>query len=72
MPDFHSWHCHAYADEVRADLGVRLTHQGLIPDLTSGRGVLAWMSARPPAQAPKEVPWTIACLAVDGPAAGPA
>ena len=63
--DFHSWHCHGYADEVRADLGVALTDHGLIPEVSAARSILSWMLARPRAQAPKPVPWTIACLAVD-------
>lgn len=63
--DFHSWHCHGYADEVRADLGIDLTDKGLIPDASAARSILSWMLERPDAEAPKPVPWTVVCLAVD-------
>ena len=65
--DFHSWHCHGYADDVRVDLGIGLTDQGMVPDVSAARSILPWMLARPQAQAPKPVPWTVVCLAVDSP-----
>lgn len=63
--DFHSWHCHGFADEVRAALGVVTNDNGLIPSLAEARSVLTWMLERPDSEAPEPVPWTVVALAVD-------
>ena len=62
--DFHSWHCHEYAADVRADLGVVLNERGLIPSLPLAQSILRWMLECPIAEAPKPVPWTVVALAM--------
>ncbi|KGN31154.1 hypothetical protein N802_04790 [Knoellia sinensis KCTC 19936] len=61
--DFHSWHCHGYADDARRDLGISLNHLGLIATLQEARSVMRWMLGLPSDQAPKPVPWTVVALA---------
>ncbi len=61
--NFHSWHCHGYAADVRADLGVVLNER-LIPSLPLAQSILRWMLERPIAEAPKPVPWTVVALAM--------
>ena len=63
--DFHSWHCHGYADEVQAAVGVVTNDNGLIQNLAEARSVLTWMLERPDSEAPEPVPWTVVALAVD-------
>jgi hypothetical protein len=62
--DFHSWHCHGYADEVNKALGVTLNDHGLLDRITDAHEVLTWMLTRPQKDAPKEVPWTVVALAL--------
>jgi hypothetical protein len=61
--DFHSWHCHGYADEVRTALGIAVNGLGLLQSLGEARQVRDWMLRRPPEQAPAPVPWTVIALA---------
>jgi len=61
--DFHSWHCHAYADEVAEALGIVVNDRGLLSTLEDARSVLRWMLDLPDAEAPKPVPWTVVALA---------
>ena len=61
--DFHSCHCHGYADDVEETLGITVNDVGLLPSLEEARTVLEWMLSRPPAGAPKPVPWTVVALA---------
>jgi hypothetical protein len=68
--DFHSWHCHGYADEVADALGIRTNAYGLLGTRDEARTVLDWMLARPPSETPKEVPWTVIALATTEQVAG--
>ncbi len=61
--DFHSWHCHGYADEVRSALGIAVNSLALLQSLGEARHVRDWMLARPPEQSPKPVPWAVIALA---------
>ena len=61
--DFHSWHCHGYADEVRTVLGIAVNSLGLLQSLGEARQVRDWMLGLPPEQAPEPVPWTVIALA---------
>lgn len=61
--DFHSWHCHGYADDALTALGIGVNDLGLIPSLEGARRVCAWMLALPSEEAPIEVPWTVVGLA---------
>lgn len=61
--DFHSWHCHGYADEVEAELGIRTNSDGLIATVEEAAAVRDWMLSRPPEQAPAPVPWCVVALA---------
>lgn len=63
--DFHSWHCHGYADEVHTALGVRTNSKSLIPNYAAAQSVLSWMLTRPYTEAPKPVPWTVVALAAE-------
>jgi hypothetical protein len=62
--DFHSWHCHGYAPEVREKLGITLNVHGLFDSRTQAQRALTWMLNRPTRDAPKEVPWTVAAIAI--------
>ncbi|NTW40219.1 MAG: hypothetical protein HGA44_10095 [Cellulomonadaceae bacterium] len=61
--DFHSWHCHGYADEVHARLGISTNGYGLVPTHENAKAVLRWMLARPAREAPAPVPWCVVALA---------
>lgn len=60
--DFHSWHCHGYADEVADDLGIRVNDLGLLASYDPARAVRDWMLARTMDQAPSPVPWVVVGL----------
>lgn len=60
--DFHSWHCHGYADEVARDIGIRVNDLGLLATYEDAVSVLDWMLARPIDEAPAPVPWTVVAL----------
>lgn len=60
--DFHSWHCHGYADEVNKELGITLNEHGSLDSITDAHKVLTWMLNRPQKDAPKQVPWTVVAL----------
>lgn len=60
---FHSWHCHGYADEVAAELGIRTNPDGLIATFEEAVVIRSWMLSRPSAQAPAPVPWCVVGLA---------
>ena len=60
--DFHSWHCHAYADEVHDALHIQVNHLGLLVTYSDAGRVLEWMLARPTREAPKLVPWAVVAL----------
>lgn len=62
--DFHSWHCHGYADQVREALRIQVNGLGLLPTYTSGAAVLNWMLDRPENEAPEPVSWTVVALGV--------
>jgi len=62
--DFHSWHCHGFADEVSGELGVTLNQHGMLSSIADAHQVLNWMLSRPQQDRPKEVPWTVVALAV--------
>lgn len=60
--DFHSWHCHGYADEVSEALGIRVNDLGLLPTYKAATAVLNWMLGRPASEAPAPVPWAVIAL----------
>lgn len=60
--DFHSWHCHGYADEASDAIGVRVNDLGLLSDYSSADAVFRWMLARPSREAPTPVPWVVVAL----------
>ena len=60
--DFHSWHCHGYAPEVRTALGIKLDDVGLLTSFADAVAVLEWMLALPAEQAPSPVPWIVVAL----------
>lgn len=60
--DFHSWHCHAYADGLLGAQGVALNELGLFSTLADARMGLAWMCSLPSDQAPAPVPWFVVAL----------
>lgn len=64
--DFHSWHCHGYADEVLTDLQIEVGELGLFNTLEEAHRVRDWMLALPAKQRPAEVPWTVVGVAHDG------
>jgi hypothetical protein len=41
--DFHSWHCHGYADDLLGAHGIALNELGLFSTLADARVGLAWM-----------------------------
>ena len=59
---FHSWHCHGYADQVLADLGIAVTDRGLLGSAADAEKVRDWMLQLPNDQAPREVAWTFIAL----------
>lgn len=61
--DFHSWHCHAYAGEARASLGVRVNELGLLSSYSDAIKVLGWMLDLPASEAPAPVHWSVVALA---------
>jgi hypothetical protein len=60
--DFHSWHCHGYADEVSEALGIHVNNVGLLPTYSVAAPVLTWMLDRPASEAPAPVPWVVVAL----------
>lgn len=62
--DFHSWHCHGYADEVSVELGIRVNDLGLLPSYSAAAAVLQWMLDSPSREAPAPVPWVVVALGV--------
>lgn len=60
--DFHSWHCHGYADDLLAARGIGLNDLGLFPSLTDARTALDWMTSLPADEAPAPVPWLVVAL----------
>lgn len=60
--DFHSWHCHGYADEVNDALGIRVNDLGLLSTYSDAAAVLKWMLDRPSDEAPAPVPWVVVAL----------
>ncbi len=63
--DFHSWHCHGYADDVRRELGICVNPLGLLRSLEDARAVRRWMLELPSSEAPAPVPWTVVAIASD-------
>jgi hypothetical protein len=63
--DFHSWHCHGYADEARDQLGIRVNDLGLLSSWEDATRVLDWMLDLPADQAPAPVDWWVVALARD-------
>lgn len=62
--DFHSSHCHGYADELRLNNGITVNEHGLLRSYADASRALTWMLALPEAEAPKPVPWTVVALYV--------
>lgn len=62
--DFHSWHCHGFADDLLAARGIGVNDLGLFDSLTDARIALDWMTSLPPDEAPAVVPWLIVALFV--------
>lgn len=60
--DFHSWHCHGYADELLAARGIRVNDVGLFATMTDARDALQWMLALPADEAPAPVPWFVVAI----------
>jgi hypothetical protein len=60
--DFHSWHCHGYADEVSDALGIRVNDLGLLSTYSNAASVLSWMLDCPSHEAPAPVPWVVVAL----------
>jgi hypothetical protein len=60
--DFHSWHCHGYADEVRDELNIQVNERGLLSTYLEASTVLRWMLALPDREAPEPVPWFVVAL----------
>ena len=60
---FHSWHCHGYADEVARNLGILVNDEGLLPTRDHALAVLRWMLDLPADEAPTPVDWTVIALA---------
>lgn len=60
--DFHSWHCHGYADRVSEMLGIRVNDLGLLSTYSSAAAVLTWMLDRPLSEAPEDVTWLVVAL----------
>lgn len=55
----HSWHCHGYAPQARAELGVELNPNGLISTYDEASRVLECMLGRPDSNQPAPVPWVV-------------
>ena len=60
--DFHSWHCHGYADDASVALGIQVNDIGLLPTYSTAAAVLKWMLDRPESEAPEPVPWVVVAL----------
>ena len=60
--DFHSWHCHGYADDVSEALGIHVNGVGLLPTYSDAAAVLNWMLDRPDSEGPEPVPWVVVAL----------
>lgn len=61
--DFHSWHCHSFADEVVKALGITVNDHGLLQTRDEGLAVRDWMIELPSTKAPASVYWTVVALA---------
>jgi len=64
---FHSWHCHGYADDAAATLGIRVNELGLLATREAAHQVLTWMLGLPSDEAPAPVDWTVIAVAEDEP-----
>lgn len=60
--DFHSWHCHGYADDLLAAEGIHVNDSGLISTLSEARRALQWMVSLPEDEEPEPVPWFVVAL----------
>lgn len=60
---FHSWHCHGYADDAAATLGIRVNNLGLLATREAAHQVLTWMLELPSDEAPAPVDWTVIAVA---------
>ncbi|QYJ02870.1 hypothetical protein KUV85_11045 [Nocardioides panacisoli] len=60
--DFHSWHCHSYADDLASATGISLNGFGLFSNMADARAALEWMTSLPSEEAPAPVPWCVAAL----------
>lgn len=60
--DFHSWHCHSYADDLALAKGITVNNLGLLPTLAKAQSALTWMTGLPADEAPAPVPWCVAAL----------
>lgn len=60
--DFHSWHCHSYADDLLAAESIQVNDSGLISTLREARRALQWMESLPEDEAPEPVPWFVVAL----------
>jgi hypothetical protein len=64
--DFHSWHCHGYADDVKEALGIQVNDVGLLDTYEDAAAVLRWMLALSSDEAPAPVPWVVVALCDEG------
>lgn len=60
--DFHSWHCHGYADDLLAAEGIGVNNIGLLPTKREAQAALRWMTSLPDDEAPEPVPWFVVAL----------
>lgn len=60
--DFHSWHCHSYADQVRTECDIQVNGLGLLATFEEAASVRDWMLARRSREAPSPVPWVVVGL----------
>lgn len=60
--DFHSWHCHGYADAVSESLRIRVNRLGLLSTYSDASEVLRWMLGLPSSESPAPVPWVVVAL----------
>jgi hypothetical protein len=60
--DLHSWHCHGYADQALAELGVGVNGLCLLRTYEDAQRVLQWMCQLPVDDAPAPVPWDVVAL----------
>ena len=60
--DFHSWHCHGYADDLNRATGITVNEHGLLRNHADASEALAWMLSLPEEEAPEPVPWTAVAL----------